>query len=191
MFWIEGAANPADKLGKFNIDNDSVDKWINLAKNVLQPKWLQQHPSTYLNKLLSKSQEKIKSLLQGGVSEMEPNHLTQSDEDLPDQVEVRHVNCYEGYIPRHSIQGGTYDTSLLQGLIDRNKHKGSAYCMKIMGLVTYITHKWRDKTFLKKKRECKHPHECPYDIKLLQERKLDRPFLGNPIRRPMIIDNKI
>ena len=40
VFWIEGASNPADKLGKFNIDNDSVDKWINLAKNVLQPKWL-------------------------------------------------------------------------------------------------------------------------------------------------------
>ena len=88
MFWIEGASNPADKLGKFNIDSDSVDKWINLAKSMLQPKWLQQHPSTYLDKLLSKSQEKIKSLLQGGVSAMEPNHLTQSDEDLPDEVEV-------------------------------------------------------------------------------------------------------
>ena len=58
---------------------------VNLAKNVLQPKWLQQHPSTYLDKLLSKSQEKIKSLLQGGVSAMEPNHLAQPDEDLPDK----------------------------------------------------------------------------------------------------------
>ena len=63
--------------------------------------------------------------------------------------------------------------------------------MKIMGLITYITHKWRDRTFLEKKRECKHLHECPCEIKLLQERKLDRPFLTNPIRRPMIIDNKI
>ena len=74
MFWIEGAANPADKLGKFDIDKDPVDKWINLAKNVLEPKWLQQHPSTYLDKLLNKSQEKIKSLLQGGVSATESNH---------------------------------------------------------------------------------------------------------------------
>ena len=63
--------------------------------------------------------------------------------------------------------------------------------MKIMGLVTYIAHKWRDRMFLKKKRGCKHPHECPCDIKLLQERKLDRPFLTNPIRRPIKIDNKI
>ena len=53
VFWIEGASNPADKLGKFNIDNNLVNKWINIAKNVLQPRWLQQHPSTYLNKLLS------------------------------------------------------------------------------------------------------------------------------------------
>ena len=118
---------------------------------MLQPKWLQQHPITYLDKLLSKSQEKIKSLLQGGVSAMEPNHQAQPDEDLPDEVEVRHVNCYEGYIPRHSIQGGTYDTSLLQGLISRNNHKEYAYCMKIMGLVTYIAHKWRDRTFLKRR----------------------------------------
>ena len=66
MFWIEGAANPADKLGKFDIDKDSVEKWIGLAKSVLAPKWLQQHPNDYLNKLLTKSQEKIKSLLRGG-----------------------------------------------------------------------------------------------------------------------------
>ena len=32
VFQIKRASNPADKLGKFNIDNDSVDKWINLAK---------------------------------------------------------------------------------------------------------------------------------------------------------------
>ena len=32
MFWIEGASNPADKLGNFNMNNDSVEKWINLGK---------------------------------------------------------------------------------------------------------------------------------------------------------------
>ena len=63
MFWIEGAANPADKLGKFYIDKDPVDKWIKLANQVLAPKWLQQHPINYLDKLLCISQEKIKSLL--------------------------------------------------------------------------------------------------------------------------------
>ena len=29
IFWIEGAANPANKLGKFDIDRDPVDKLIN------------------------------------------------------------------------------------------------------------------------------------------------------------------
>ena len=63
VFWIEGAANPADKLGKFNIDKDPVEKWINLANQVLFPSWLQQHPDKYLNKLISTSKKKIHSQL--------------------------------------------------------------------------------------------------------------------------------
>ena len=50
VLWIEGASNPADKLGKFDIDKDTVEKWISLANQVLAPKWLQQHPSKYLDK---------------------------------------------------------------------------------------------------------------------------------------------
>ena len=38
VFWINGAANPADKLGKFDIDKDPVDKWIKLANHVLAQK---------------------------------------------------------------------------------------------------------------------------------------------------------
>ena len=141
IFWIEGAANPADKLGKFDIDKDPIDKWIKLAKHVLAPKLLQQHPKDYLDKLLSKSQEKIKSLLQGGISTTEPGYQTSDDNSVSNEIGIRHINCYEGYIPTHSIQARTYDTSALQELINRNKHKGSAYCMKIMGLATYATHK--------------------------------------------------
>ena len=89
------------------------------------------------------------------------------------------------------MQGEAYDTISVQGLINRNKHRGSAYCMKIMGLATYAAHKWRDKAFLKKNKVCGHPYKCPCEIKLLQDRKIDRPFLENPIRRPMIIDNKV
>ena len=153
MFWIEGASNPADKLGQFNIDNDLVDKWINLVINVLQPKWLQHLPEQTPEQI-SRENQVIVTMRS---CRSEPNHLSQSDEDLPDQVEVQHVNCYEGYIPRHSIQRGTYNTSLLQGLIDRNKHKGSAYCVKIMGLVTYIAHKLRDRKFLKKEKRMQTP----------------------------------
>ena len=83
VFWIEGAANPADKLGKFDIDWDPVDKWINLANQVLAPKWLQKHPNNYLDKLLCVSKEKIKSLLQGGQSAAEPNRQESKDEDSP------------------------------------------------------------------------------------------------------------
>ena len=74
---------------------------------------------------------------------------------------------------------------------NRNKHKGSAYCMKIIGLVTYVTHKWRDRAFLRNRKKCDHPYQCPCEIKLLQDRSIDIPFLTNPIGRLMKIDNKI
>ena len=136
VLWIEGASNPTDKLGKFDIDRDSVEKWISLANQVLSPRWLQQHPSKYLDKLISTSKERIRSLLQGGQATDEPS------QDSTNEATIRHISCYEGYVPKHPIQGEAYDTARLQGLINRNKHKGSAYCMKIMGLATYAAHKW-------------------------------------------------
>ena len=63
--------------------------------------------------------------------------------------------------------------------------------MKIMGLVTYAAHKWQDQAFLRKHKTCGHPYKCPCEVKLLQSRKIDRPFLEHSIRKPMIIDNKI
>ena len=89
------------------------------------------------------------------------------------------------------MQGGAYNTTSLQKLIDRNRHKGSAYCMKIMGLATYAFNKWRDQVFLKKKKICSHLYQCPCELELLKGRKLDRSFLEMPIRIPMIIDKKI
>ena len=63
--------------------------------------------------------------------------------------------------------------------------------MKIMVLTTYAFHKWSNRAYLKKQKTCGHPHQCPCELELLSKRKLDRPFLDMPIRRPMIIDNKI
>ena len=45
--------------------------------------------------------------------------------------------------------------------------------------------------FYQDQKKCNHPHQCPCEIKLLQNRAIERPFLINPIRRPMIIDNKV
>ena len=41
VLWIEGASNPADKLGKFDIDKDMVERRIGLANQVLRPDFLQ------------------------------------------------------------------------------------------------------------------------------------------------------
>ena len=40
VLWIEGASNPADKLGKFGIDKNTVEKWISFTNQVLVPNWL-------------------------------------------------------------------------------------------------------------------------------------------------------
>ena len=65
VIWIQGASNLADKLGKFDIDKDTVEKWIGLTNQVLRPDFLQQHPNKYLNKLIHKSKEIFKVILQG------------------------------------------------------------------------------------------------------------------------------
>merc|ERR1711873_398620 len=49
-----------------------------------------------------------------------------------------------------------------------------------MGLATYAFHKWRNQVFLKKKKTCCHPYQCPCELKLLKDRKFDRPFLEIP-----------
>ena len=78
VLWIQGTSNPADKLGKFDINKDSVEKWIGLANQVLRPEVLQQHPNKFLNKLIHTSKERIKTLLQGGRSE------DMQDQDAPE-----------------------------------------------------------------------------------------------------------
>ena len=98
--------NSADKLGKFDIDKENVDKWMTLATEVLFPPWLQVHPNNYLEKMLNNSREQIQLLKQGGKA----NNLIKQqgslyEENDPGTVEANHVNCYEAYIPISSFQG--------------------------------------------------------------------------------------
>merc|ERR1712101_73865 len=67
VFWInqKRAFNPADLLGKFDIHKDQVSKWMELAKQLLQPSWLLQNPDTYLRKMLDESKAKILELTAG------------------------------------------------------------------------------------------------------------------------------
>merc|ERR1711905_51014 len=67
VFWInqKKAFNPADLLGKFDIDKDQVSRWMELAQKVLQPAWLQRNPDTYLRNMLDDSNEKILELISG------------------------------------------------------------------------------------------------------------------------------
>ena len=76
--------------------------------------------------------------MQGKKSMIGSIHENHYNSNNPISAGVNYINCYEGYMPTHSIKSRPYDTSGMQGVINRNKHKGSAYCMKIMGLATYI-----------------------------------------------------
>ena len=76
-----------------------MEKWISLTNQVLSPRWLQQHPSKYLDKLISTSKERIRALLQGGQATDEPS------QDSTNEATIRHISCYEGYVPKHPMQG--------------------------------------------------------------------------------------
>merc|ERR1712089_45796 len=67
VFWInqKRAFNPADLLGKFDIDKDPGSKWMELAQRVLQPPWLMKNPDTYFRKMLEESNNKIRGLMAG------------------------------------------------------------------------------------------------------------------------------
>ena len=91
----------------------------------------------------------------------------EANQDPSEEVAIKHISFYEGYTPKYPIQEKEYNTNELQGIINRNKHRGSAYCIKIMGLATYAAHEWQDKAFLTKHKDCGHPHKCLGEIKLL------------------------
>ena len=54
VIWIEGASNLADKLGKFDIDKEQLDQWIERPKLLLKPSWLKLHHDDYLFSMLVK-----------------------------------------------------------------------------------------------------------------------------------------
>ena len=108
-------------------------------------------------KMLNKSREQIRLLKQGGKLDSISKQQGPLYEELdPEAAQVNHINCYEGYAPISSFQECPYDSSLLQAIVDNNKHQGSAKFMKIMGLVTYTAEKWRDTVYLKLNKVCNH-----------------------------------
>ena len=50
--------------------------------------------------------------------------------------------------------------------------------------------KWQGKVFLKHNKVCEHKHHYPCEQKLLKDRAIDRPFVFEPVRRPMKINDK-
>ena len=115
----------------WSCNKDKVTKWMELATYIPSPDWLQTHPKNYLNKMLEKSKEQVKLLKQGGkVQTVDKQQEFPSEGDNPKTIEVNYVNYHEGFAPISSLKECPYDSSLMQVIIDRNKHLGSAKCIK-------------------------------------------------------------
>ena len=89
------------------------------------------------------------------------------------------------------VRNKPVDFHPLETIVRRNKFKGSNYCLKIMGYVTWIVHNWRDKVYLRKHKVCEHSYLCECKKKILADRKFDRPFTELPIRDPQVINHVV
>merc|ERR1712002_1274499 len=194
IFWLnqEEVCNPADKLGKFDIEKDPVHKWVKLQKEILQPDWLQDHPRNYLHRLIKSSKEKIRLSKTGGYLRNQSAekilglHLhTEPSKD--EDIMVSYIEANEKLLPARKKN---LDFHPLDRVVERFGHKGSSYVMKIMGYVTYFAHRWVDKLYLMKHKVCSHEELCECKKKLLEQRQVDRPFRDNPIRDITFVDGK-
>merc|ERR1712115_329531 len=141
------------------------------------PPWLLQNPDTYLKKLLSESQEKILAQTTGKHTKKPINEeeiLTHDCVELKqgDSVMVNFINVQDRFKP---IRNKPVDFYPLETIVTRNKFKGSNYCLKIMGYVTWIVHNWRDKAYLRKHKVCNHSCLCECKQKILADRQ---PYSG-------------
>merc|ERR1712163_85931 len=89
------------------------------------------------------------------------------------------------------IKNKPVDFHPLEVIVRRNKFRGTNFCLKILGYVTWIAHNWRDKIYLKNHKACEHQYLCQCKKKLLTDRKFDRPFAELPIRDPQIINHSL
>ena len=97
---------------------------------------------------------------------------------------VNFINVQDRFTP---VRNKTVNLQPLETAVDRNKFRGSNFCLKVMGYVTWIAHHWRDKVYLKKNTTCNHQYLCPCKKKLLADRQIDRPFVELPIRDPQML----
>ena len=77
--------------------------------------------------MLDKSREQIRLLKQEGKLDNIGNQQGPLYEDIDrGAAKVNHVNCYEGYALISSLKESPYVSSLLQVIVDKNKHQRSA-----------------------------------------------------------------
>ena len=141
--------------------------------------------------MVNESNDKIRELMTG-------NHNKQpvdTDQSLVhDCTELKQggdlminfINVQDRFTP---IRNKSVDFQPLETVVNRNKFRGSNFCMKVMGYATWIAHHWRDTVYLRKNSTCNHQYLCPCKKKLLADRQIDRPFVELPIRDPQMMNH--
>ena len=146
---------------------------------------MQAHPNKYLHKMLKNSRERIKELRAGGIKPppSEVSALTHHCFEFENTQDVM-SNYIEVQEKIRAIKDQQDNFHPLDIIVEKHRDKGLAYCMKLMGYVLYFAHTWIDNIYLTKHNKCNHSYFCTCKKKLLEDRKIDRPFLETPIRGP-------
>ena len=102
----------------------------------------------------------LKEVKSGGQHKTPPNEETSLTHHCTklNKSENFITNYIEAQDRIRPVRHKTLDYHPLDIIVKRNMQKGS--CMKLMGYVTYFTHKWIDKLYLKKHKNCEHTYHC-------------------------------
>ena len=165
-------SNPADLLTKFDLEQDSVDDWILKSKQLFEPLWLQNHPKTYMNRLLELSNDQLSLQASGGLHNEQIFKITESTPDLlaPAFVHKKQVNanntcCYIKYVmandeipTKTSPKNPNYD--LIVPLFHKYRYYEGSIPLRILGRVILFCHELQERVLIKKYKNihgCKHP----------------------------------
>ena len=177
--------NPADLISKFNIHHETVELWIDKAKKMFAPDWLQQHPKKYIKTLFESSKTAIAKQADGGA--IKENIGNESAIITMSSVCCDFVSASD---PLNDIKqkSNLPDYSVLEPLFSKYQEYSNDIPLWILGRVVLALHHWIDLTLIRKAKRnanCIHKmYHCPCTNNALQH--IIRPYKATPIYPPYV-----
>ena len=144
-------SNPADLLSKFDLNHDSIDKWVLKSQRLFHPQWLQKHPREYLSNLLALSEEQMSLQTAGGlnnetmfkIAEQTPDILTPKFVHNNKSVNASNLCCNIKYVmvnddfpSRQSPKNNDYD--MIVPLFHKYRFYDGSIPLRILGRVVFV-----------------------------------------------------